>query len=198
MTGGEQICRVAVLGDGNDLPWRSARQLSENQIDFLFVDDRAVGSARVEGRDLVVGVQSYAALVVEGEPLLSAETEEVVASFSDAGGTVLYYDDGLELIGILERCIGRDLHCAPAVADLRSIHFRRGGLDFYLLFKFNPFFSPYFTNVCFHSNGHIFFKTTFFLTSISWIPNHWPFITKTNTMNHTCISVSIIFIRKFP
>ena len=135
MTGGEQICRVAVLGDGNDLPWRSARQLSENQIDFLFVDDRAVGSARVEGRDLVVGVQSYAALVVEGEPLLSAETEEVVASFSDAGGTVLYYDDGLELIGILERCIGRDLHCAPAVVDLRSIHFRRGGLDFYLLFN---------------------------------------------------------------
>ena len=43
---GQQVCDVAILGDGNDLPWRAAKQLYESQIDFLYLDDTAVGAAR--------------------------------------------------------------------------------------------------------------------------------------------------------
>ena len=36
LSDGQHVCDVAILGDGNDLPWRAAKQLYQNQIDFLY------------------------------------------------------------------------------------------------------------------------------------------------------------------
>ncbi len=60
------VCRVAVLGAVNMLPWRAAKLLFEQQIDFNYLDeDTLLQEADVAGDGLRVGNQHYDVLVIE-------------------------------------------------------------------------------------------------------------------------------------
>ena len=153
MSGAKQVCEVAILGDGNDLPWESARRLSESQVDFLFVDDGALGQACIDRGKLVVGEQAYAVLIVEGDPILGRETRNIIDVFAASGGLVLHYGDELDLVAAIDECTARDLLADPPEADLRSIHFLRDDLDFFLLF--NEGEDQLATTLALASSGHI-------------------------------------------
>ncbi len=86
LTDGEHVCDVGMLCDPHNLPWRAAKTLYQNQIDFLYTDDPA----------------RFPVTVKDDEPL------------------------------DLKR-LPRDLTLTPANPDLRVIHYRKGGLDFYFL-----------------------------------------------------------------
>ena len=130
---GLQVCQVAILGDGSAMPWQAARQLYQRQIDFLYLDDSAVAEAAVDGAALVAGTQAYRVVVVDGDPALGPAARRVLAAFSAAGGQVIEFADGTDLPARLAGLIDADLRLEPAHPDLRYIHYRKGGLDFYLL-----------------------------------------------------------------
>ena len=130
---GEQVCDVAILGDGDAIGWRAAKQLYQRQIDFLYLDARAVAEASVEGATLVAGTQAYRAVAVEGSPLLGEQAQRVLDRFAAAGGHVIEFADGIDLPARLAGLIAPDLRLDPPHPDLRFIHYRKDGIDFYLL-----------------------------------------------------------------
>ena len=130
---GHQVCQVAILGDGSAMPWQAARQLYQSQIDFLYLDDGAVAEATVDGATLAVGSQAYRVVVVDGDPALGSAARRVLAAFADAGGRVIEFAEGVDLPARLGDLIDPDLRLEPAHPDLRYIHYRKGGLEFYLL-----------------------------------------------------------------
>ena len=130
---GIQVCAVAILGDGNAIPWRAAKQLYRRQIDFLYLDERAVAEATVEGATLEVGTQAYQVVVVEGTSLLREWARGVLDAFASAGGHLVEFTGGMDLPARLAGLIDVDLRLDPPHPDLRFIHYHKGGLDFYLL-----------------------------------------------------------------
>lgn len=70
-TDSQHQCRVAILSSVNGLPWRSAKVLFENQVDFNYLDeDTLLDEARVDGQGIWAGDMHYDVLVVEaGFPL---------------------------------------------------------------------------------------------------------------------------------
>ncbi len=131
--GGEQICSVAILGDGNALPWQGAKQLLQNQIDFLYIDAQAVAVGRVEEGRLLVGQQAYRAVLLEDAPPLSEGAQNTLDAFVEAGGQILEFAPDANLPQQLDQYLPRDLCLDPAHSDLRFIHYRKEGIDYYLL-----------------------------------------------------------------
>ena len=83
---GSQVCDVAILGDGDNLPWEAAAQLYRNQIEFLYVDDQAVAEGSIGDGVMNIGSQSYRAIIVEGDPVLGSKTREHLKAFESGGG----------------------------------------------------------------------------------------------------------------
>ncbi len=133
LSDGQQVCDVAILGDGNSLPWGAAKRLYENQIDFLYLDDGAVAAAAVKGGRLAVGTQRYRVVIVEGDPVLSDRSRANLDRFRAGGGRLIVFEDGEDLPARLDSLIGRDLCLTPQHPDLRFIHYRKDELDYYLL-----------------------------------------------------------------
>jgi hypothetical protein len=135
LTNCEHVCDVAVLGNGYDLPWEAARYLYENQIDFLYIDDHALqGACVVDGR-LHIGSQAYQLVVLDGEPILSPESRANLRVFTEAGGTVLSYQQGVDLVAEARRILPAGVTVEPAAPGLRTMHLRREGLDIYAFFN---------------------------------------------------------------
>lgn len=130
---GTQVCEVAIVGDGNALPWQAAKQLYQQQIDFLYLDDQAVAEATVDGGVLAVGPQRYRVIVVEGAPVLGAAAQGNLELFETGGGHVLEFVQGMVLPTRLDGVLDRDLRLEPSHPDLRFIHYGKDDLDFYLL-----------------------------------------------------------------
>lgn len=130
---GEQICDVAVLGDGNNLPWEAARQLYQRQIDFLYIDEEAVATATVEDGGLVVGVQTYCVVVSDRCPDLSLDAQRKLEHFVANGGLLVDFDPDLDLPAAVDILRPANLVVSPPNPGLRYQHYRRGGLHFFLL-----------------------------------------------------------------
>ena len=130
---GEHVCDVAILGDGNNLPWAAARHLYEAQIEFLYLDDRAVGESELEGDRLVVGAQKYKVIIVDALPHPTNEARAKLDAFQAAGGCVIDFRDGMPLAADVDAVVSRDIRVLPADPNLRFIHYRKEGLDLYLL-----------------------------------------------------------------
>jgi len=129
LSDGIEVCEVAILTDGNAAGWTAAKVLYQQQIDFLYVDAQALDGAQVEGDALVIGPQRFRAVVCDppgpvGHPILE--------QFVSAGGLVLTTWLPETLVGPLVAHLGRDLDW-PDAPDLRVIHYRKAGHDFYLL-----------------------------------------------------------------
>lgn len=133
LTDGEHVCDVAILGNGNDLPWQAARQLYQRQIDFLYLDDRAVADSTVGDGRMRVGSQQYRVVIIDGELQLSTEAGEKLDAFTASGGTVIHYDEEMSLPAKIGHTITSDIVLSPPNPDLRFIHYRKAGLEFYLL-----------------------------------------------------------------
>jgi len=130
---GAHVCEVAVLGDGNSLPWQAARQLYQSQIDFLYVDDQAVAEGQVGEATIAIGTQVFRAVIVDGDPPLGDAAQRKLKVFEKAGGLLLRFEEGMDLPAKLDQKLPRDLLLEPAHPDLCAIHYRKEGLDFYFL-----------------------------------------------------------------
>ena len=72
-------------------------------------------------------------VIVDGDPVLSEGSRANLERFRESGGQVIAYGGSEDLPARLDAVIERDLRLTPQHPDLRFIHYRRDGLDYYLL-----------------------------------------------------------------
>ena len=114
-------------------PGSAAKQLYKSQIDFLYLDDAAVAAATVSAGRLEVGTQRYRVVVLEGAPILSDESRAILDRFQEGGGQLVVFQEDQDLPAKLDSFIERDLRLTPHHPDLRFLHYRKDGIDYYLL-----------------------------------------------------------------
>ena len=132
ITDGVEVCDVAVLTEPNHMAWNAAKVMTQDQIDFVFVDDVTLGEARIEHGMLVFGEQRFRAVVCD-PPDIAGETERAkLKSFRDAGGLVMESYKPEDLCDQIASALGRDLDW-PNAPDLRVFHYRKTGQELYLL-----------------------------------------------------------------
>jgi hypothetical protein len=129
LSDGEHVCEVAILGDGNNLPWGAAKVLCQNQIDFLYLDDKSVADATIEAGRLVVGEQRYRVVIMDGDFDLGATARKTLAQFLREGSVHVFRTPR----SLLNSFLPRDVVLKPRNPDLRFIHYRKLGLDFFFL-----------------------------------------------------------------
>jgi len=129
LSDGVEVCDVAILTDGNHAAWAAAKVLYQNQIDFLYIDTPALAQAQVVGNTLVIGAQRFRTVVCDPP---DADSHPILERFAQAGGLLLSTWTAATLAENLVATVGRDVDW-PDAPDLRVIHYRKAGWDFYLL-----------------------------------------------------------------
>jgi hypothetical protein len=117
------------LTDPYSAAWSAATLLLQNQIDFIYIDEGALGQASIEAGRLVIGAHRFRAVICD-PPRPAAD--DGLAAFANAGGLTLANWQPETLIGALDAGLGRDVDW-PAAPDLRALHYRKQGRDFYFL-----------------------------------------------------------------
>ncbi len=123
MTDSADQSRVAVLCEGDRMPWQCCIPLYEGQVGFHYLPADMLADGRVEDGALRLGGSRYTHVLNDGVPLDDAASA-LLADFQAQGGTLLTADDSE---------LPRDVTITPAAPDLRVAHVVKGGLHFYLL-----------------------------------------------------------------
>lgn len=129
LSDGVEVCNVAILTDGNHAAWDAAKLLYQAQIDFLYIDQQALDGAQVTGNTLTLGPQQFRVVICDPP---GATTHPVLTNFAAAGGLLLTSWHAERLVTEVVTVVGRDVEW-PDVPDLRVIHYRKAGQEFYFL-----------------------------------------------------------------
>ncbi len=133
LSDGVEICDVAILTDGNNAAWSAAKVLYQNQIDFLYIDEIALDGAVVEAGSLLIGQQRFRTVICD--PPHKA-THPLLVRFAESGGRLLSEWQAEMLLDALTNSAENDViwRCNSGErTDLRVLHYRKLGCDFYLL-----------------------------------------------------------------
>ena len=134
LSDGELIAPIGVLSDGDVLSWQASRVLQQHQHDFIFIDDPALAAAEVHEGGLVAGDQRLQLLVLDRPGPLSPRAAVRLAEFERAGGRVVRDWTPENLADLCAAAVGRDVVWRGSQGtDLRVAHFRKHGLDLFLL-----------------------------------------------------------------
>ncbi len=120
MTDSVNQARVAVLCEGDHLPWQSVIPLYQKQIEFNYLQAEDLIACTVEDGALCISNQRYTHVMTGAIPLDKGQ-RAILERFVQQGGTLA----GEEL--------PRDAVIAPAADDLRISHVVKGGMHFYLM-----------------------------------------------------------------
>jgi len=148
MTDSVNVTSIAILCEEDHLPWKIAKPLYQNQIEFNYLEDNIVINEAVVSQSLIkIKKQQYDTLIIEDLHKLNSNLNKVLNRFSQAGGHVLLYNPKAEkhaLKNVVEfenytdvvqalREQGRqDVLVTPYSPDLRVSHVVKKGIDFYL------------------------------------------------------------------
>ncbi len=135
-TDSQHICSLAILGQADFLPWRSAKTCFCSQYDFNYLEERDIlEKAKVEKAGIHIAGMTYQALILEHEP--PVEVEELLAPLHEAGRIFRYTDQTPEsdLFVWLGGIVPLDLKVSPGAPALRMRHVLKEGMHFYLLFN---------------------------------------------------------------
>ncbi len=132
LSDGVQVNEVAVLTDPHAMAWRAAKVLYQNQIGFVYTDDDALAGATLDGHVLQLGSQRIKAIVVDPPTAGGPAARRALAAFQQAGGLVITEWSEEDLASRLIEGIDADLIWSGA-PSLRTLHYRRSGLDLWLL-----------------------------------------------------------------
>lgn len=135
-TDSEHICRLAILGLNNHLPWRSAKICLQNQRDFNYLEARHLWEdARVDADGIHLAEMQYQVLILEDD--LPEKAKPAIDILAKAGRILRWNESvsNLELIETIDRLTPPDVQVTPAAPDLRVRHVRKAGKDYYLLFN---------------------------------------------------------------
>jgi hypothetical protein len=129
LSGGREICEIAILTDPHQAAWQAAKLLYQSQIDFFYIDEAALSQATIEAGRLGIGAHLFRALICD-PPGVAADQR--LTTFAEAGGLVLANWRPETLVGTVVAELGRDVDW-PAAPDLRALHYFKANRHFYLL-----------------------------------------------------------------
>src|SRR5690606_28490699 len=67
-TDSKHVCKIAILGEPNILPWRAAKALQENQIDFNYLETRHLTEdAQVTSTGVSLAGMHYDLVIIDGD-----------------------------------------------------------------------------------------------------------------------------------
>ncbi len=127
----EYFVMVGVAIDGRRAGWSAARELYEDQTDFVYLDEVALERASVEEGSLAIGSLRLQAVVLDAPNFHREIAPKKLEQFQAAGGLVVdHWEPGAlaQQIASVPSAIGWNSR-----KDLRVLHFRRDGGYFYLL-----------------------------------------------------------------
>ena len=135
-TDSKHICKLAILGLNDHLPWRTAKICLQNQRDFNYLEARHLWEdARVDFDGIHLAGMQYQVLILEDDPPEKAKTAiDILAK----AGRIIHWDETIsnqELIQAIDKLIQPDVQVSPAAPDLRVRHVLKAGHDYYLLFN---------------------------------------------------------------
>jgi len=149
------VTPIAVLCEEDFLPWRIAKPLYENQIEFNYLEEALfVSTGQLRGGSFEIASQSYRVIVVEAPERYSEETLAKLQEFSTQGGKVIVWptegnasrtsntsplneaveiSTAEEVIAAVDQCVKRDVRLKPSGTFIRVSHIRKGDRHWYLL-----------------------------------------------------------------
>jgi hypothetical protein len=151
MTDSVNVTNVTILCEEDSLPWRIAKPLYEQQIEFNYLEEELfVSASTLQAGSVSIAEQIYRVIIIESLEHLQEETILKLQSFLAQGGQVVVLSDttternavlnGACVIGSLEAVTGaidavvkRDVRLQPAVSTLRISHVRKGAYHFFLV-----------------------------------------------------------------
>ncbi len=96
MREGRPVADVAILSAAKQVPWRAARSLFENQIDFYYLDESVMAQAVVRRGRLELGQASYRVVLLDGLHAISTGLFERMLQWMKAGVQVVAYRTQLD------------------------------------------------------------------------------------------------------
>lgn len=149
MTDSVNQASVAVLCEEDHLPWRIAKPLYENQIEFNYLEDNLLLSDRCSINDghICIQKQKYNVLLIEDKEIFTDAMMKKLQDFFACGGKVIAYskdgylfNDCLIKINDFEKVVDQirktncsDARICPKNEDLRMTHVIKNNLHFYVL-----------------------------------------------------------------
>jgi hypothetical protein len=139
-TDSEHVCSIAILGQDDRLPWKSARVCFENQIDFNYIEDRHFCQEAVVGGDGIrIGSMHYELLVVENgyESTAGPEADAAISRLAQAGRIVRWNpDDGvIALLNAIVQKAQPTVSVVPPFPGLRVRRVRKDGYAYCVVFN---------------------------------------------------------------
>lgn len=132
----EHICRTAILGASDHLPWQAAKVLFEHQRDFNYLEERHLWEdAAVDATGIRIAGMHYAALILDHSPHPSAAP--ALALLEESGRLIRHAPDASagELVARLDALVTPDVTVHPPAPGLRVRHIRKAGRDVWMLFN---------------------------------------------------------------
>ena len=135
-TDSTHVCKLAVLGRNEHLPWRSAKVCFQNQRDFNYVEARHLWEeARVDSDGIRLAGMRYSALILEEDP--PGQARAAIDVLEKADRVIRWNEDMGDdvLVSAIDKLVPVDARISPEAPDLRVRHVRKCGADYYLLFN---------------------------------------------------------------
>lgn len=135
-TDSQHICEVAILGLNDYLPWKAAKVLFQNQIDFNYLEARHLWEdANVTSGGIFLAGMNYRALIIEIEPPQRANP---AIKKLEQSGRIIYWQENMaveQFLSAVENLITKDITLKPENPDIRIRHVKKDSYHWYLLFN---------------------------------------------------------------
>lgn len=131
------VTDIAVLCNGDHLPWEPVKALYENQIEFNYLETALLEKCTLKDNTINIEKQSYRIILVEDGLLISDAEQAVLDQFKAAGGIIITASGDLcgDALASLKAYNPLALKPVASPADLRITHVIKDGVHFYLLFN---------------------------------------------------------------
>lgn len=135
-TDSTQLCKIAILGRADHLPWQAAKICFRHQFDFNYIEERDIlEQAAVDAGGIRLAGMTYEVLILEHQP-----GEDVMAALTplaQAGGVFLYSErtSAPELVAWLDTRTPKDFQIQPAAPGLRIRQVQKGPHQYMMLFN---------------------------------------------------------------
>jgi len=126
---------IAVLCKPEELSWKIAKPLFENQIEFNYLEEELLNSAcKINSSKIEITDYKYSLLIYdeEFENYMLPETKEILTDFVASGGKVVRFSDEETLVSFIEKLSLRKIRVNTPCKDLR-ISYEIKGKDEYLI-----------------------------------------------------------------
>ena len=137
-TDSRHICRIAVLGLSDYLPWQAAKVCFESQRDFNYLTiQELIGAATKAGQEIRLAGVAYGVLVLEKsvEDLLSDVERKAVEKLVQTGMVIRWTGEEKALLDQLQERLPAEFSVSPRTPDLRVRRVNKNGHDYMMLFN---------------------------------------------------------------